>query len=80
MQAARRVAILIFDGVEVLDFAGPFEAFSVTGWTRPPLPFDVYTVARSERAVLPHQQLFHLLLHHSIDGFFQFFLIQSSHT
>jgi transcriptional regulator GlxA family with amidase domain len=29
--ADRRVGILIFDGAEVLDFAGPFEVFSVTG-------------------------------------------------
>jgi transcriptional regulator GlxA family with amidase domain len=28
--APRTVGILIFDGVEVLDFAGPFEVFSVT--------------------------------------------------
>ena len=27
----RNVAILIFDQVEVLDFCGPFEVFSVTG-------------------------------------------------
>jgi transcriptional regulator GlxA family with amidase domain len=27
--AAREVALLVFDGVEVLDFAGPFEVFSV---------------------------------------------------
>ena len=28
--ATRKVAILMFDDVEVLDFAGPFEVFSVT--------------------------------------------------
>ena len=28
---SRRVAILLFDDVEVLDFAGPFEVFSVAG-------------------------------------------------
>lgn len=27
----RKVAILIFDEVEVLDFCGPFEVFAVTG-------------------------------------------------
>lgn len=27
----RHVAILIFDGVEVFDFYGPFEVFSITG-------------------------------------------------
>lgn len=45
---AYRTAILIFDDVEVLDFAGPFEVFSVTGRRQNLEPFDVYTVA--ERA------------------------------
>jgi transcriptional regulator GlxA family with amidase domain len=40
-----RTAIVIFDEVEVLDFAGPFEVFSVTGRRRKLEPFDVYTVA-----------------------------------
>ena len=49
------VAILIFDGVEVLDFAGPFEVFSRTR-TEPGVesrrsdehaPFRVFTVSRS---------------------------------
>jgi transcriptional regulator GlxA family with amidase domain len=39
------VGILIFDEVEVLDFAGPFEVFSVTGRRRKLEPFDVFTVA-----------------------------------
>lgn len=29
VEPIRRVGILIFDGVEVLDFCGPFEVFSV---------------------------------------------------
>ena len=40
-----RTAIAIFDEVEVLDFAGPFEVFSVTGRRQKLEPFDVYTVA-----------------------------------
>lgn len=40
-----KTAILIFDEVEVLDFAGPFEVFSVTGRRQKLEPFDVYTVA-----------------------------------
>ena len=40
-----RTAILLFDEVEVLDFAGPFEVFSVTGRRQNLEPFDVYTVA-----------------------------------
>jgi transcriptional regulator GlxA family with amidase domain len=46
---------LIFDGVEVLDFAGPFEVFSRTRLVSGPdsrrtddsAPFEVFTVARS---------------------------------
>lgn len=48
-------AIFIFDGVEVLDFAGPFEVFSRTRLvagvasrqTDASAPFNVFTVARS---------------------------------
>ena len=48
---ARNVAIMIFDDVEVLDFAGPFEVFAVSrdkddGTTQ---LFNVYTIA--EKAV-----------------------------
>lgn len=49
----RRVAILLFDDVEVLDFAGPFEVFSVAGQrdgTRPG-HFEVMTVSRDGREV-----------------------------
>ncbi len=53
-------AILIFDGVEVLDFAGPFEVFSRTR-TEPGFdsrrsdasaPFRVYTVAPEKRDIV----------------------------
>jgi transcriptional regulator GlxA family with amidase domain len=48
-----RVGILVFDDVEVLDFAGPFEVFSRTRLTaglesrrsEDSAPFDVFTVA-----------------------------------
>jgi transcriptional regulator GlxA family with amidase domain len=40
-----KTAILLFDDVEVLDFAGPFEVFSVTGRRAQLEPFEVYTVA-----------------------------------
>lgn len=62
--------IFIFDGVEVLDFAGPFEVFSRTRLvpgidsrrTNESAPFNVFTVARTlepvsatgELRVLPH--------------------------
>jgi transcriptional regulator GlxA family with amidase domain len=48
---ARRTAILLFDDVEVLDFAGPFEVFSVTGRRQQLEPFDVYTVAERHAPV-----------------------------
>src|SRR5687767_11397688 len=41
----RTVAVLLFDDVEVLDFAGPFEVFGVTGKRENATPFDVVTVA-----------------------------------
>jgi transcriptional regulator GlxA family with amidase domain len=37
--------------VEVLDFCGPFEVFSVTGVLESPSPFSVYTVAESRSPV-----------------------------
>jgi transcriptional regulator GlxA family with amidase domain len=45
----RNVAIFIFDDVEVLDFAGPFEIFSVCGLRGVgEKPFNVYTVAEKQ--------------------------------
>jgi len=64
------VGILIFDGVEILDFAGPFEVFSRTRLVPGPesrrsedsAPFHVFTVAKTrdpvaatgDLRVLPH--------------------------
>ena len=53
------VGILIFDGVEVLDFAGPFEVFSRTRLTPgsesrrsdDSAPFSVFTVSRSRAPI-----------------------------
>lgn len=42
----RNVAILLFDEVEVLDFAGPFEVFAVTDELRERSVFNVFTVAQ----------------------------------
>jgi transcriptional regulator GlxA family with amidase domain len=47
----RNTAILIFDDVEVLDFCGPFEVFSVTNELNNDELFNVYTVARWKRMV-----------------------------
>lgn len=44
-------AILIFDDVEVLDFAGPFEVFSVANELSGYSILDVYTVAREKKPV-----------------------------
>ena len=53
----RNTAILLFDDVEVLDFAGPFEVFSVTGRRRKLEPFNVYTVAERLTPVLARNGL-----------------------
>ena len=47
----RNVAIFIFDGVEVLDFAGPFEVFKVTGEVNDLAPFNTYFVALTEEPI-----------------------------
>jgi transcriptional regulator GlxA family with amidase domain len=57
MTHQRNVAILIFDDVEVLDFCGPFEVFSVTGRQADVRPFNVYTVAGSAGPVLARNGL-----------------------
>lgn len=61
MSKSRNVAILLFDAVEVLDFSGPFEVFSITGRRDGSNPYNVYTVAescpinaRNELSVNPH--------------------------
>jgi transcriptional regulator GlxA family with amidase domain len=60
----RNVAILIFNEVEVLDFAGPFEVFSIVGKRDSSDPFNVYTVAetapilaRNGLSINPHYSL-----------------------
>lgn len=47
----KNVGILIFEDVEVLDFAGPFEVFNVTAELNEPAPFHVYTIAESSAPV-----------------------------
>jgi transcriptional regulator GlxA family with amidase domain len=61
----RALAILIFEGVEVLDFCGPFEVFSVAKRFTDPPAFHVFTVAEKPGPVLtrgglsvnPHHRL-----------------------
>ena len=64
MSNTRNVAILIFNDVEVLDFAGPFEVFSITGKRKDDSLFNVYTVAeaspvlaRNALSINPHYTL-----------------------
>jgi transcriptional regulator GlxA family with amidase domain len=50
----RNVAILVFDDIEVLDFAGPFEVFSVAGSLmpqKPYQPFFTYTLGLTHATV-----------------------------
>lgn len=47
----RNVAIFVFDEVEVLDFAGPFEVFAVADQLRDHAVFHVVTVAAAAGAV-----------------------------
>ena len=46
----RRVGILVFDDVEVLDFAGPFEVFAVAAELAGQQHFRTVLVAKEERA------------------------------
>src|SRR3954470_14462352 len=65
MPTTRNLAILIFDEVEVLDFCGPFEVFSVANRFTEPPAFHVFTVAEHAGPVLtrgglsvnPHHRL-----------------------
>ena len=65
MSKSRTLAILVFDDVEVLDFCGPFEVFSVANRFTEPPAFDVLTVAekvgpvvtRGGLSVNPHRRL-----------------------
>src|SRR5437588_11060389 len=62
MSKTRTLAVLVFDDVEVLDFCGPFEVFSVANRFTDPPAFNVLTVAekagpvvtRGGLSVIPH--------------------------
>ncbi len=45
------VGILLFDDVEVLDFAGPFEVFSVTARENGTKPFEVSTISQEGQMI-----------------------------
>ncbi len=52
-----KLAILIFDEVEVLDFCGPFEVFSITKDNHGQSPFEVMIVAEDNTPVLARNNL-----------------------
>jgi transcriptional regulator GlxA family with amidase domain len=53
----RRVAILLFDDVEVLDFAGPFEVFAIAATAAGEAAFDVVTVALQPGEIVARNNL-----------------------
>ena len=57
MTQMRNVGILLFNEVEVLDFSGPFEVFSVTGKGKGAIPFYVFTVSEKPGSVFAHNGL-----------------------
>jgi transcriptional regulator GlxA family with amidase domain len=52
MPTTRNFAILIFEDVEVLDFCGPFEVFTVASRFTEPPAFNVFTVTEKPGPVL----------------------------
>jgi hypothetical protein len=57
MPTTRNLTILIFEGVEVPDFCGPFEGFAVANRFTGPPAFNVLTVAEKPGAVLTRDGL-----------------------
>ncbi len=53
----RNVAVLIYNDVELLDFCGPYEVFSITGKRDNLNPFKVYTVAEKSGPVVTSNNL-----------------------
>ena len=52
MSNPRNVAILVFDDIEILDFAGPYEVFNVASELTTPAGFYVYNVGIALRPVV----------------------------
>lgn len=50
-QKQRNVGIMLFEEIEVLDFAGPFEVFNVTAELNDPAPFNVFTIAETHAPI-----------------------------
>jgi len=63
----RPVAILVFDDVEVLDFAGPFEVFAVADELHGHGAFQVFTVAETPGTVRAVNGL-KIVPHHTLES------------
>jgi putative intracellular protease/amidase len=48
---SRNVAILLFDGVQIIDYTGPYEVFGHVYAFDQPVPFNTYTVAEHTTAI-----------------------------
>ena len=57
MKPPRNLAILIFDDVDVLDFCGPFEVFSLAARLTDPPTINLFTVAERAGPVLARNAL-----------------------
>ncbi|MBE9142292.1 DJ-1/PfpI family protein [Planktothrix mougeotii] len=53
----KNVAILMFNDVEILDFAAPYEIFSITSEINEDKPFNVYLVAETLNSLQSHNGL-----------------------
>lgn len=45
MEPIKKIGVFLFEGVEVMDFAGPYEVFSATNIMAPRQYFEVFTVS-----------------------------------
>lgn len=50
-QPPRNLAILIFEGVQIIDYTGPYETFGHVYSADQPVPFNLYTVAEKSEAL-----------------------------
>jgi transcriptional regulator GlxA family with amidase domain len=66
VSSPRTVAILAFDDMEVLDFAGPYEVFNVAGELGEGGPFSVFSVGLTDAPVVGRGG-FTVLPTHSLD-------------
>lgn len=48
MEKIKKVGVFLFEGVEVMDFAGPYEVFTATNIMAPQQYFDVFTVSEEK--------------------------------